>query len=65
MDLDELREMFQVPNSYNIGNIKKHILDKSKNEFSEKTDIFFEYIMTKKYGSKFDTIIFTIGKNKI
>ena len=65
MDLQELKNIFQVPISYTIINIKTHILEKSKCEFSKKTDIFFDYELSKKYGGRFDTVIFSIGKNKI
>ncbi len=65
IEIDKLRDMFQVPKSYNLHKIKLHILEKSKNEFSEKTDIFFEYDLFKKLGRKYDTITFSIGKNKI
>lgn len=64
MDLEELVNMFQVPISYNLHKIKTHILDKSKSEFDLKTDIFFSYKLTKKCGKKFDTITFSICKNK-
>lgn len=40
------------------------ILDKVTSEFSEKTDILFEYKLTKKCYRKFDTITFSICKNK-
>lgn len=64
MPIEELKTMFQIPSSYNINKIKTHILDKSKKELSEKTDIFFTYELAKNIGRAFDTIIFTIGKNK-
>jgi plasmid replication initiation protein len=45
-ELYEFREMLQIPKSYSYGNssgIKKRILEKSKTEFAEHTDIIFEY----------------------
>nr|WP_287413290.1 replication initiation protein [Pseudodesulfovibrio sp.] len=65
IEIDELRNMFQVPSSYNLHKIKTHILEKSLKEFSDKTDIFFKYTLTKEYSGKFDTINFSIGRNKI
>jgi plasmid replication initiation protein len=42
--LDEFREMLQIPKSYQYSShIKKLILEKSKTEFAEHTDIIFEY----------------------
>jgi plasmid replication initiation protein len=44
--LDEFREMLEIPRSYNYGGkggIKDRILEKSKQELSENTDILFEY----------------------
>ena len=65
MDLQDLKDEFQIPKSYNLHKIKTHILEKSKKEFSDKTDIFFKYELSKKFGRSFDTITFSIGKNKI
>jgi len=63
VSLDELREMFQIPKSYNVSKIETRILKKSQDEF-EKTDIFFTYELNKKYGYRYDEISFFIGKNK-
>jgi plasmid replication initiation protein len=46
ISLDKLREVFEIPKSYFYGGssgIKKRILEKSKVELSENTDIIFEY----------------------
>lgn len=64
MDLEEFKTIFQIPKTYQLVHIKERILDKAKSEFSEKTDIFFTYELTKKCYKKFDTITFTICKNK-
>ena len=63
IEINELRKMFQVPDSYQLNHLKTRILDKSKKEFSTKTDIFFDYTLTKKLGRSYDTITFSIGKN--
>ena len=65
MGLDELRDMFQIPKTYQLGHIKQRILKKSQDEFDEKTDIFFTYTLTKENSGSFDTINFSIGRNKI
>lgn len=64
MDLDEFKKTFQIPESYQLVHIKERILNKAKKELLEKTDIFFDYQLIKKCYKKFDTIIFTIAKNK-
>ena len=64
IDLEELRKMFKIPQSYKFYEIKKHILEYSKKQFEEKTDIFFTYETNKKFGKKIDEIIFIIGENK-
>jgi len=63
VDLNDFIEYFQIPKSYNISKIQERILDYSKKQFKEKTDIFFEYELNKKYGRKYDEIVFKIAKN--
>ena len=44
--LDELRQILEIPKSYQYGNssgIKKRILEKAKTELAEHTDILFDY----------------------
>ncbi len=41
--LDELREMLEIPSSYRFNNIKVQVLEKSKKELKEHTDIIFDY----------------------
>jgi plasmid replication initiation protein len=41
--IDDLRELLSIPKSYKFGNIKEQILEKTKQEFMEFTDIIFEY----------------------
>jgi hypothetical protein len=43
ISIDDLRELLSIPKSYKFGNIKEQILEKTKQEFSESTDISFEY----------------------
>jgi len=63
ISLNNFKEIFQIPNSYTIINIKKNILEKSKVQFLEKTDINFEYQLNKINGRSYDEIVFTIRKN--
>lgn len=46
--IKDFRSVLSIPDSYNITNIKKRILDKAKIELSEKTDLSFEYTFVKK-----------------
>jgi plasmid replication initiation protein len=44
ISVDELREILEIPKSYQYSShIKKLILEKAKSEFSEHTDIIFDY----------------------
>jgi plasmid replication initiation protein len=43
LSVKELREILQIPQSYIYGMFKKRILEKSKQELSENTDIMFDY----------------------
>jgi hypothetical protein len=43
ISLKEFMEILEVPRSYRFNNIKVQILEKSKVELSENTDIIFEY----------------------
>jgi plasmid replication initiation protein len=46
ISLKELREILEIPKSYQYGNssgIKKRILEKAKQELSENTDLIFDY----------------------
>ena len=62
-DLDEMRKLLSIPNSYRYPDIKRQILEKSKSEF-KKTDINFEYEPIKE-GRKVVSISFKlIDKSK-
>jgi plasmid replication initiation protein len=65
VSLKELREILEVPKSYQYGNssgIKKRILEKAKSEFEEHTDIIFEYEEIKT-GRKVTHLKFIIRPN--
>jgi plasmid replication initiation protein len=59
--IDELKKDISVPLSYKYGMFKKNVLEKSKKELKEHTDIFFDYEEIKK-GRKIDKIKFIIFK---
>ena len=62
-DLDEMRKLLSIPNSYRYPDIKRQILEKSKSEF-KKTDVNFEYEPIKE-GRKVVSISFKlIDKSK-
>ena len=41
--VDELREILEIPKSYRYPDIKRQILEKSKKELAEHTDIIFDF----------------------
>ena len=47
MDLAQFREMLSIPKSYQNGNIKQRILDKSKEELKDQADLYYEYDIVK------------------
>ena len=62
-DLDEMRKLLSIPNSYRYPDIKRQILEKSKSEF-KKTDVNLEYEPIKE-GRKVVSIFFKlIDKSK-
>ena len=65
ISLKELREMLEIPQSYNYGGkggIKDRILNKSKQELAEHTDILFDYEEIKT-GRKVTHLKFIITEN--
>jgi plasmid replication initiation protein len=62
ISLDEMKELFEIPKSYNYGMFKKRILEKAKKEFEEHTDIIFDYEEIKT-GRKVTAIKFLIRLN--
>jgi len=59
VDIEELRELLNVPNSYNLGVFRKVVLNHCQKELSSKTDIKFTYELTKT-GRRFTHIDFFI-----
>lgn len=43
LDIDELKTLFEIPNSYLYKDIRVNIIDKAKQQFKEKTNITFDY----------------------
>ena len=43
LEIDELRELFEIPVSYLYKDIRVNIIDKALKQFKEKTDIKFDY----------------------
>ena len=41
--VDELREMLEIPKSYRFNDVKRFVLNKSKKELEEHTDIIFDF----------------------
>jgi len=63
LNINQLRQDFKIPDSYRFNDIKKNIVDKAVNQFSEHTDIQISY-ESKKKGKKVIAIEFTISENK-
>lgn len=64
VELDELRERFEVPKSYRFDNIKVQILDKAKADLTEHCDIKFEWNEEAKIRKKVTHIKFKIYPNR-
>lgn len=63
LQIDKMRELFEIPSSYQYSShIKKRILEKSKEQFKQKTDIQIEY-EEQKIGRRIDRIIVTVRAN--
>ena len=60
--VDELREMLEIPQSYKFNDIKRFVLEKSKKELAEHTDIIFNYEEIKT-GRKVTHLKFIIQEN--
>lgn len=62
--VDALMESFNVPDSMKVwGEFKRKVLDASAKAFFEKSDVIFEWKVTKKKGRKIDEITFYIQDN--
>lgn len=64
-DLFEIRENLKVPSSYNLSKFKERVLDYSKRELEEKTNIKFDYELLKIRSRSFNYIQFFIKKVNI
>jgi len=62
VSLKEFREILEIPRSYLFGDIKRQILNKSKKELEEHTDIIFDYEEIKT-GRKVTHLHFIIRPN--
>jgi plasmid replication initiation protein len=62
MKIEELRELFEIPKSYLYKDIRVHILDKAKKQFSDKTDISIGY-EERKIGRRVDSIFIFVNEN--
>jgi len=62
--IDELREQFKIPNSYQYSShIKARIFDKAVKQFKDHTDIQISYEETRKRAKKVLAVEFTIRAN--
>ena len=43
LDVEELKTLFEIPNSYLYKDIRVNVIDKAKQQFKEKTNITFDY----------------------
>jgi hypothetical protein len=62
IEIEWLREFFQIPDSYRFNDIKRNIILKSEKQLREKTDIRFSWKEVKT-GKKVTSISITIKKN--
>ena len=60
--VDELREMLEIPKSYRFNDVKRFVLNKSKKELEEHTDIIFDFEEIKT-GRKVTHLKFIIQDN--
>ena len=62
IEVNEFRQMLEIPKSYQYGDIKRQILNKAKSELIEHTDILFDYKEIKT-GRKVTHLHFYITEN--
>ena len=62
IEVNEFRQMLEIPKSYQYGDIKRQILNKAKAELAEHTDILFDYKEIKT-GRKVTHLHFYIREN--
>lgn len=63
LEINYLKELFEIPSSYLYKDIRIHIIDKAKKEFLEKTNISFEYQEIKQ-GRKVHKLLINIKENQ-
>lgn len=64
IDIDDLREQFKIPNTYQYSSgIKTRIFDKAVKQFKEHTDIEISWEPSRKRGKKVLAVEFTIRSN--
>jgi plasmid replication initiation protein len=64
IEIDKLREMLSIKDTYRYADIKKQIVEVAKKQFKLHTDIQFDY-EEQKIGRKVIALEFTIKANKI
>lgn len=62
LKIDRMREMFEIPPSYQYKDIRVNVIDKAVKQFKEKTDIQISYT-EQKIGRKVDRIIISVRSN--
>lgn len=62
LDIQEIRELFEIPDSFKYNDIKRHIIDKAVKQFKEKTNIQISY-KEQKLGKKVVRLQITIKDN--
>ena len=61
--VDALMKSFKVPKSMEFKHFRQRVLDGAAKEFFEKSDVIYEWKVTKKKGKKVDEITFYIQDN--
>lgn len=62
LEIQNIRELFEIPDSFKYNDIKRHIIDKAQKQFEEKTNIRFDY-KEQKLGRKVVRIQITVKDN--
>lgn len=62
LEIEELRELFEIPESYLYKDIRVNIIDKAQKQFKEKTDIKFDY-EEQKIGRKVVRLLIKVTSN--
>lgn len=62
LEIEEIKELFEIPESQLYADIKRHIIDKAMKQFKEKTNIKFEY-EEQKLGRKVVRLLLKVSEN--